>query len=204
MERWSTRHQWRSRVATWDLGEQDLRREARAQAVSDAEERHGKLARALLGRVAAELGAHHKGQCETCGRAPPKLNGIQVATWMKAGVEVERLALGLGTAGASVISQHNTTNIQVGSTTAVLLRDPKAQQLASELFARMRALDPAMAQRRLTDGGNGVAAAAKAMARAEVEAEADHAGRLELEADSGSDRTAAEELGQGDDEDDLF
>lgn len=210
MERWSKRHRWQVRVAAWDLEQQDLHREARIQAISDAEERHGKLARALLGRVAAELGAQVKGRCETCGRSPVKLTGPQIATAMKAGVEVERLALGLSTAGASVVTQHNTTQVSQSTTTAlVLLRDPVSQRLASELLGRMRSLDPATSLRRLAGqqaaaalrGKNGKPATGHAAVKAaQAQAQADRLDALELTTagPSGGDRTAAEELGDGD------
>lgn len=208
IERWSSRHGWQARVAAWDLEQQDLRRDARVQAISDAEERHGKLARALLGRVAAELGSQVKGRCETCGRSPTKLSAGQVATALKAGVEVERLALGQSTAGASTISQSSTTNVAMSTNTAlVLLRDPESQRLASELLGRMKALDPATSLRRVAGAK---AAAALQAADANGKKLTGHAAikaaqavaieeRREahlLAADpSGHDRTAAEELG---------
>jgi len=156
IERWSRRHEWQNRIATWDLEQQDLRKEARFQAVSDHEERTGKLARAVLGRVAAELGVQHKGRCQTCGRGPAELKPATLATWLKAGVEVERLALGLSTAGAPQVTQTNVTQVQAGSTTTlVLIRDPETQRLASDLLGRMQVLDPATSLRRLGGGGNG-------------------------------------------------
>lgn len=217
MEKWSSRHGWQARVAAWDLEQQDLRRDARVQAISEAEERHGKLARALLGRVAAELGAHVKGRCETCGRSPVKLTAGQVATALKAGVEVERLALGQSTAGAAHVSQTTVTNVGVSSTTAlVLLRDPVSQRLASELLGRMRALDPATSLRRLAgvraaaaakaaDGNGGTkptGSAAVNAAKAQALAEREEAHLLTADP-SGPDRSAAEELGD-DDDGDLF
>ncbi len=157
IERWSRRHQWLTRIAAWDLEQHDLHKEARFQAISDAEERHGVLAKALLAQVAAELGVRAKGRCQACGRTPVKLNGVQVATALKAGVEVERLSLGLSTAGASSVMQTNVTNVEAGSqTTLVLLREPRAQQLASELLGLMQSLNPSSSLRRLGAGGGKV------------------------------------------------
>ena len=207
IETWSSKHNWQDRVAAWDLEQQDLHRDARVQAISDAEERHGKLARALLGRVAAELGAQVKGRCESCGRSPTKLTAGQVATALKAGVEVERLALGQSTAGASVVSQTNTTNVVSTTTALVLLRDPVSQRLASELLGRMRALDPATSLRRLAGAqaaaalaGNGggeskpTGHAAKKAARARALEERRDVHLLAADP-SGPARTAAKELG---------
>jgi len=152
IERWSSRHRWGKRVATWDLEQQDLRRDARIVAIGDAEERHGKLARAVLARCAAELGAHHKGRCQTCGRGAEPLTPAQVASWLRVGVDVERTGLGLGSSSAPAATQVNvstTVAIAGGQTNLVLLRDPRAQALAGELLARMRSLDPATSLRRL-------------------------------------------------------
>jgi len=176
-ERWSRRHTWQARVATWDLEQQDLHKEARFQAVSDHEERAGKLARAVLGRVAAELGAQHKGRCQMCGRGPAELKPAQIATWLKAGVEVERLALGLSTAGAPQVTQTNVTQVQAGSTTTlVLIRDHETQRLASDLLGRMQVLDPATSLRRL-GGGNGSAKDGQSAAPAATTARLKEAGR---------------------------
>jgi len=215
IERWSSRHQWGKRVATWDLEQQDLRRDARIVAIGDAEERHGKLARAVLARCAAELGAHVKGRCQSCGRGAEPLTPSQVAAWLRVGVDVERTGLGLGSssaAPASVVNVNTTTVVAGGQTNLVLLRDPRAQALASELLGRMRSLDPATSLRRLGHGnGQAVAEvvaapvtgrAAVAARRAEaLEAREQVAIPLELP-------TAGEELGGFDqdaaDDGDLF
>ncbi|KKN40133.1 hypothetical protein LCGC14_0736310 [marine sediment metagenome] len=162
LETWSSKHMWQRRCAAWDIEQQDIHREARLSATQDMQERHGKLARGLLGRVAAELGAQVKGRCTKCGRSPVKLTAAQVASAMKAGVEVERLSLGLNTAGAPLMVQNNVTNITTSGVTAlVILRDSVSQQLASDLLGRMKALDPATAMR-----GVAGAQAAAAIARA--------------------------------------
>lgn len=212
IERWSSRHQWGKRVATWDLEQQDLRRDARVVAIGDAEARHGKLARAVLGRVAAELGANHKGRCQTCGRGAEPLTPQQVAAWLRVGVDVERTGLGLGSSSAPAASVVNvsTTVVAGGQTNLVLLRDQRSQRLASELLSRMRSLDPATSLRRLGKRGpevvdvlaapvTGRAAIAARKAEA-LEAREPATATLELP-------TAGEELGgfdEGDDEGDLF
>lgn len=190
MERWSKRHGWLRRVAAWDLEQQDLHKEARIQAISDAEERHGKLARALLGRVAAELGAQVKGRCTKCGRSPTQLTAAQVSTALKAGVEVERLALGQVTAGASSITQSMQTNVSASSTTAlVLLRDPESQRLASDLLSRMHSLDPATSLRRLAG-----AQAAAALRQANGKGPTGHAAVKAAQAQVLVDRQAIADL----------
>lgn len=196
-ERWSSRHGWGARVASWDLEQQDLHRDARIKAIGDAEERHGKLARAVLGRVAAELGAHQKGQCQTCGRSPHRLTAQQVASWLRVGVDVERTGLGLGSSSAAPATSVNvTTNVQAGGTTnLVLLRDPRAQELASELLGRMRTLDPATSLRKLAGGNGGGRAGATSSGVTVVEPRpTGHAARIADRAQAVADR---EELHAG-------
>jgi len=161
MDRWSSRHQWVARCAAWDQEQVELRKEARFVAVADAEARHTKLARAVLGRVAAELGKEARATCQRCGRGPTQMTAAQVAAWLKAGVEVERLALGLGGGhGITVATQVNVaggSGPATGATALVLLRDPSTQELAADLLARMRALDPGKVGGRLasSNGGGG-------------------------------------------------
>ncbi len=192
IERWSTRHKWQVRVAAWDLEQQDLRREARLCAVQEMEERHGKLARALLGRVAAQLGSQVKGRCKTCGRSPTELTGPQISSALKAGVEVERLALGQSTAGAAVITQ-NTVNVSITATTSlVLLRDAESQQLATKLLSRMKSLDPATSLRRLAG-----ARAAGARAALTVTPVTGHAAVKAAQAQALADRSSARTVARG-------
>lgn len=156
LERWSSpsRHRWQERVAAWDLEQEDLRRDARIKAIEDAEERHTKLARAMLGKVARELGAMQKRACQACGRGGEALTPAQMARFLRVGVDVERAALGLGSTsgGPSVavnVAQQQVTTVAAGGATAlVLLRDPDTQRLASELLGRMKTLDPATSLRK--------------------------------------------------------
>lgn len=210
--RWSKRHSWPARAAAWDAEQADLMKDAHLQAVTAMNDRHGQLARGLLSRVAAELGAHIKGVCPACKRTPIKLTPAQVANALRAGVEVERLSLGQSTAGSPVVNQTTVNNNYSSSATAlVLLRDPEAQVLAGKLLSRMKTLDPATSLRRLA--GEKAAAAlasgeahadARPIARREV-AEADREVAAELAADpSGQDREPEAEVGAFEDNEDLF
>jgi len=218
LSRWSSRHKWVERCAAWDLEQEELRRGARVKAIDDANERHGKLARALLGKAAAELGAHVKNRCGHCGMSPTKFTAAQLSTALKAGVEVERLSLGLATAGAPVVTQTNSVTMNNSATTAlVILRDGESQRLASELLGRMKTLDPATSLRRLA--GRAAERAAKeaeleeqeaaepargqmAVIAAKRKAAAERAERDERATDPGP-KSAAEELGLEETAEDL-
>lgn len=156
LDKWSRKHGWVARCAAWDLESEAQAASKHAAAVLDATDRHGKLARAVLGRAAAELGAYQAGACPRCKRGPKDLTPSQVAAWVRVGVDVERTALGLGSTTASPGVQINvqTTVVAGAVSNLVILRDPDTQRLATDLLARMKALQPATTLRNVGEGAH--------------------------------------------------
>ena len=158
-ERWSRRWGWARRVAEFDQEMADIKRVAVVQAIESAVDRHSKLAKAMLGRVAAELNAQTKGRCQACGRGREALTPQQVARWLRVAVDVERVSLGLGgTQGGNttinnvVAGDITVNNVQTNVSNLVVLRDKETQALAGALLARMSAVSSQAALRRVVPG----------------------------------------------------
>jgi hypothetical protein len=86
LHRWSREHDWVDRAAAWD-GEQDrVGRQARLDAIREANERHVRMARAMLSEVEAAIPMSAAALC----KSPNAL-----AAWVQAAIKIERDALGM-------------------------------------------------------------------------------------------------------------
>ena len=86
LHRWSRAHDWVLRAEAWD-GEQDkVGRQARLNAIREANERHVRTARAMLAEVEAAIPM----SAAALSKSPNAL-----AVWAQAAIKIERDALGL-------------------------------------------------------------------------------------------------------------
>jgi hypothetical protein len=87
---WSAQHHWVLRAAAWD-GEQDkVVRQARLDAIKEANERHVRTAQAMLKEVEAAIPLSASALC----KSPNAL-----AIWAQAAIKIERDALGMAEPG---------------------------------------------------------------------------------------------------------
>jgi len=84
IERWCTRHEWVDRSAAWDARLDEQARESVVDQVREMAERHIKLARGFLSKVAERL----------LQLRPEELTPTEVIRWGEVAVRLERMSMG--------------------------------------------------------------------------------------------------------------
>ena len=141
--RWSAKWSWQQRVKAFDREQGRVRQMVHAGVVKETIKRQQSLGKALLGQAGLALAAMRGPKCEECGRGGVNLTPTQITQFVKVGVDVERLALGLPTSGApvAIAIAGATAGASAGiEAMPLLIRDHETQRLASELLSRMKAV----------------------------------------------------------------
>jgi hypothetical protein len=90
LHRWSRDHDWVLRAAAWDSEQDKVARQARLDAIREANERHVRTAQAMLREVEAAIPLSASALCKS-----PNV----LAAWAQTAIKIERDALGMAEPG---------------------------------------------------------------------------------------------------------
>jgi hypothetical protein len=86
LHRWSRAHDWVDRASVWDSEQDRVGRLARLDAIREANERHIRMAQAMLDQVEVAIPLSASALCKSPNA---------VAVWVQAAIKIERDALGM-------------------------------------------------------------------------------------------------------------
>jgi hypothetical protein len=86
LHRWSRANDWVDRVSAWDAEQDKVGRQARLDAIREANERHVQMAQAMLAEVEAAI---------PLSAAALRKSPNALAAWVQAAIKIERDALGM-------------------------------------------------------------------------------------------------------------
>jgi hypothetical protein len=92
---WSAQHHWADRAEAWDADQDKVGRQARLDAIKEANERHVRTAQAMLREVEAAIPLSAAALCKSPNA---------VAVWAQAAIKIERDALGMEEPGRPTTS----------------------------------------------------------------------------------------------------
>jgi hypothetical protein len=95
LHRWSAQHDWVDRAEAWDKEQDKVVRQARLDAVREANERHVRVSQAMLDQVEVAIPLSASALCKSPNA---------VAVWVQAAVKIERDALGMAEPGRATTS----------------------------------------------------------------------------------------------------
>jgi hypothetical protein len=95
LHRWSRQHDWVLRAEAWDKEQDRVGRQARLDAVREANERHVRVSQAMLDQVEVAIPLSASALCKSPNA---------VAVWAQAAIKIERDALGMEEPGRPTTS----------------------------------------------------------------------------------------------------